>query len=101
MRSALFLSSIALFTAITGRQVLIPQLPDISGGSSSSVSSAVGCKVAGCSGELCVDAYAEDVVSTCIWKDSYACYKTARCERQLDGQCDWTETPELNACLHS
>jgi hypothetical protein len=39
------------------------------------------------------------VISTCEWRDEYACYQTATCERQPDGQCGWTSTPELDACL--
>lgn len=55
------------------------------------------CFVGGCSGELCL---AEPgAVSTCIYKEEYACYKTAKCERQQDGQCGWTQTVELTSCL--
>jgi hypothetical protein len=55
------------------------------------------CFVGGCSGQICSDR--EGVVSTCEWKPSYACFDTAACERQLDGECGWTPTPELDACL--
>lgn len=60
------------------------------------------CIASGCSGELCVDAAMEssaDVVSNCIYKSAYACYKTAKCERQKTGECGWTKTPTLTACL--
>lgn len=56
-----------------------------------------GCFVGGCSGQICSDQ--KDVVSTCEFRESYACYKTAKCERQQNGQCGWTQTPELKACL--
>lgn len=56
-----------------------------------------GCFVGGCSGQVCSDQ--EGVVSTCEWRAEYACYQTATCERQADGECGWTETPELTACL--
>jgi hypothetical protein len=55
------------------------------------------CYVGGCSGQICSDQ--EGVISTCEWKDEYACYASATCERQPDGQCGWTATPELTACL--
>lgn len=55
------------------------------------------CYVGGCSGQICSDQ--EGVISTCEWRDEYACYQTASCERQPDGQCGWTPTEELNACL--
>jgi hypothetical protein len=55
------------------------------------------CYVGGCSGQICSDQ--EGVISTCEWKDEYACYASATCERQPDGQCGWTPTPELTACL--
>lgn len=57
-----------------------------------------GCFVGGCSGEICSDR--QDVVSTCIWREEFACYKNARCERQPSGSCGWTETAELASCLN-
>ena len=58
------------------------------------------CKVAGCSGQLCVE---EDDpgVSTCERREEYTCYTTTVCERQADGRCGWTVTPELTECLES
>lgn len=58
-----------------------------------------GCKVGGCSGELCQNASDEPLASICIYKESYACYKTARCEKQQNGICGWTSTSELTSCL--
>jgi hypothetical protein len=55
------------------------------------------CYVGGCSSQICSDQ--EGVISTCEWRDEYACYQTASCERQPDGQCGWTPTAELDACL--
>jgi eight-cysteine-cluster-containing protein len=55
------------------------------------------CFVGGCSGQICADQ--EGVISTCEWREEYACYQNATCERQPDGLCGWTPTPELNACL--
>ncbi len=55
------------------------------------------CHVGGCSNQLCSDE--PDVVSTCEWVPEYECYRTATCERQDDGACGWTETPDLQACL--
>lgn len=58
------------------------------------------CVAAGCSGQLCVsESEAADVVTTCEFRAEYACYKQATCERQTDGKCDWTQTPELQSCL--
>lgn len=59
----------------------------------------LGCVVSGCSGQLCVEASGEGVVTTCEYREEYACYKTAVCERQASGQCGWTETPGLAQCL--
>lgn len=55
------------------------------------------CYVGGCSSQICSDQ--KDVVSTCEYKEAYACYKTATCARQANGQCGWTQTAELTACL--
>lgn len=54
------------------------------------------CKPTGCSGQICSD---EDVTTTCEFKEEYACYKNAKCERQSDGKCGWTPTEELVMCL--
>lgn len=55
------------------------------------------CYIGGCSSEVCTDK--PGAVSTCIYRDSYACYKGATCERQANGACGWTQTTELKACL--
>lgn len=56
------------------------------------------CVVSGCSGQICGE---KEMMSTCEFKEVYACYKTARCERQTTGTCGWTETEELRSCLNS
>ena len=58
------------------------------------------CRVAGCSGELCVGPEGPGV-SICIWPEEFACYRGATCEPQADGACGWTPTPELTMCLAS
>jgi hypothetical protein len=55
------------------------------------------CYIGGCSSQLCSDQ--PDMMSTCEYTAKYACYKTAKCERQQTGQCGWTPTAELNMCL--
>ena len=55
------------------------------------------CFVGGCSGQICSDQ--EGVISTCEFRPEYACYADATCERAAGGECGWTETPELDACL--
>jgi heat shock protein HslJ len=61
-----------------------------------------GCTVGGCSGQLCVDPMTgDDRPTTCVYSESYACYHVATCERQSDGECGWTMTPELTQCLNS
>ena len=55
------------------------------------------CYAGGCSGQICSDQ--AGAVSTCEYKEEYACYKTAICQRQPSGQCGWTQTPEFTKCL--
>jgi len=55
------------------------------------------CFAAGCSGELCSED--PNLASPCIFREEFACYQNATCERQADGQCGWTSTPDLDACL--
>lgn len=54
------------------------------------------CIKTGCSSQICSDT---SVVSTCEFRPEYACYQKAACERQRDGNCGFTKTPELTACL--
>lgn len=55
------------------------------------------CFVGGCSAQICSDQ--QGMASTCEYREEYACYKTAKCERQASGQCGWTPTNELKMCL--
>lgn len=58
------------------------------------------CVVGGCSSQLCVDANAEPVVSTCEWTEAYGCYaKYGECKEQEDGKCGWTQSEALLHCL--
>jgi hypothetical protein len=43
----------------------------------------------------------QEVMTTCEYKPEYECYKKAVCARQDDGQCGWTKSAELDACLAS
>jgi hypothetical protein len=54
------------------------------------------CFKTGCSRQVCSD---EEVVTTCEYRPEYDCYKTAKCERQANGKCGFTDTPELRRCL--
>ncbi|HSQ24197.1 MAG TPA: DUF6748 domain-containing protein [Pyrinomonadaceae bacterium] len=54
------------------------------------------CFKTGCSSQVCAD---HNVVTTCEFRPEYACYQKATCERQSDGNCGFTRTPELTACL--
>lgn len=73
--------------------------PDSGGACVANSSSGTGtCKPTGCSGEICSD---QDMASTCIYREEYACYTPAKCERQGDGKCGWTQTNELKVCVDS
>ena len=54
------------------------------------------CIKTGCSNQICSD---QTVISTCEFRPEYACYQRATCERQANGNCGFTKTPELTACL--
>jgi S-layer homology domain len=58
-----------------------------------------GCKVSGCSATICQNESDEEMVTTCEWREEYACYQHATCEKQNDGQCGWTPTEQLDACI--
>ncbi len=57
---------------------------------------AANCAKGGCSGHVCANTA---VVTTCEWRDEYACYRTAECGVQRDGHCAFTDTPELRMCI--
>ncbi len=54
------------------------------------------CRPTGCSGQICADT---DVITTCEWRPEYACYRTAQCSRQSNGDCGWVMDEELRRCL--
>lgn len=55
------------------------------------------CYVGGCSSQVCSEN--PDILTTCEFRPEYACYQGATCERQISGECSWTETPALTKCL--
>ncbi len=57
------------------------------------------CVIGGCSDQICQDASEEPAMTTCEFRPEYACYRSAKCERQTSGKCGWTETPILTSCL--
>jgi len=59
------------------------------------------CIITGCSNQLCVEQGREPLITTCEWKEEYACYRDARCERQNNGSCGWTQTTTLQSCLEN
>lgn len=67
----------------------------------SSVNVGAGCKIGGCSGQICQNETDEGAITTCEYKEEYACYKTAKCEKQANGKCGWTQTADLSSCLSS
>lgn len=57
------------------------------------------CKRSGCSGQLCVDIDADDVITTCEYRPEYSCYQEAPCEKQPNGSCGFTPSTALTQCL--
>lgn len=57
------------------------------------------CQKAGCSNQLCVSSDEKDITTTCEWQDEYACYQKAKCEKQEDGKCGFTQDQEFANCL--
>ncbi|KAJ3174743.1 hypothetical protein HDU87_006992 [Geranomyces variabilis] len=59
------------------------------------------CRTAGCNSELCVPAGADSVLSPCIYKPVFACYRSATCGYSAtgSGNCGWVETDALEQCI--
>lgn len=55
------------------------------------------CLRTGCSGQICAG---EPVVTTCEWRDEYACYREsyAQCAC-INGSCGWAPNPDLLECI--
>jgi hypothetical protein len=85
--------SLALFLAACGGK---SQAPPASPPPTEPPPATGACMKTGCGGTVCDD---EQVVTTCEFKPEHACYKDAICERQPDGNCGFTQSPELTACL--
>lgn len=64
-----------------------------------------GCKtISLCNGPItCVNSEFDDsnIGGTCVARPEYACYQDsdARCEKQSNDQCGWTQTEELASCV--
>lgn len=59
-----------------------------------------GCKVMGCSRQVCANVDAEDVVTTCEFSEANGCYdRFSECVMDESGQCGWSENAELSMCL--
>jgi hypothetical protein len=54
------------------------------------------CIKTGCGGQVCAE---QEVITTCEWRPEHECYRRARCERQTNGECGFTQTHELITCL--
>jgi hypothetical protein len=59
------------------------------------------CRTGGCSGELCLSPDDANMVSACVFRPEYACYRSSTCAPQSSGTCGYTETPELAACIQA
>jgi eight-cysteine-cluster-containing protein len=58
-----------------------------------------GCTTSGCNGEICQEKAKEPTFSVCLYRPEYECYKFAKCERQKNGKCGFTETEEFKDCI--
>ena len=74
-----------------------PMAPTDPGGAAGGTKPA-DCIKTGCSGTICAE-HGQDMMSTCEVKPEHGCYQSARCERQGNGKCGWTQSAELTACI--
>ncbi len=62
----------------------------------------VGCIIAGCNREKCVEENntASPSMSPCVFKEEHSCYVTlGLCEADENGKCGWKLTEDLKSCL--
>lgn len=103
-QSRTFTETFTMQYATAGWHVVRAWLPTRSGGKPEATAKVellsaapAPCYVGGCSSQVCSDR--QDVITTCEYRPQYACYRTATCERQANGQCGWTMTTALQQCL--
>ena len=62
---------------------------------------APGCQLGGCQEETCEAEGTPQPDVACPAMYAYTCYRTtpSRCEKQPNGTCGWTMTPDLHKCL--
>ena len=60
-----------------------------------------GCVVVGCSSHICTNEENKDMLTTCEYRDEYACYKQpgAKCEKGHTGECGWKFDEVLDNCI--
>ncbi|MBI2147031.1 eight-cysteine-cluster domain-containing protein [Candidatus Woesearchaeota archaeon] len=56
------------------------------------------CITAGCSGTICQSVSADPAITTCEWKEEYACYQDASCIC-VNKACQWGDQAGLDTCL--
>jgi len=61
------------------------------------------CVVAGCNGEICTEELQAPFVATaCMAHPAFSCYQVyGTCERQVTGQCGWTDSAALDQCVET
>lgn len=58
------------------------------------------CIISGCNGEVCTEEGKQSgAITVCVWEEKYSCYKDLKCERQTNGRCGFTQTPEFKSCI--
>ena len=75
-----------------------PAQPTTGSGGTDQAATGPGCMRTGCSSQICTEVGNEQT-TTCEMRPEYACLRRARCERQGNGQCDWTRTTEFESCV--
>ncbi|KAI8817078.1 uncharacterized protein EV422DRAFT_509297 [Fimicolochytrium jonesii] len=58
------------------------------------------CRPAGCHGELCVLAGNAPILTPCVWRNEFKCYREANCvyDEEL-GICAWDWTEQMEGCV--
>lgn len=57
------------------------------------------CAIGGCSSQLCgKKGIIENIITTCEWKEEYACYRLTQCQC-IQNKCQWNQTSEFIQCL--
>ena len=102
-KTTIILACLILMILAAGcEEEAIPEVPEDSkiGGGQMQVDCALDsdCITGGCSGTICQSKSAKPIMTTCEYKEEYACYRQIECAC-INNKCEWDKTSAFDKCV--